>query len=131
MRQQRRQPLLYPPPLLDLAIEALPQVTNRRLVCRNCAVALFDHTLQCPNGLAVIIIPVIRGSCGSNFPDDLPDNTPDIRSIRSDSPGRMSGTCNPPSAGNFPRFCQGDKDADNAVIADLARPVLTADKPLG
>jgi hypothetical protein len=31
----------------------------------------------------------------------------------------------------FSRFCKGDKDADNTIIAGLARPSPTADKALG
>ena len=53
MRQQRRQSLLHPSPLFDFTVESCAEVANRRLVRRNCAVALFEDTLQRANRLAI------------------------------------------------------------------------------
>ena len=97
-------------------------MANRFFVRRNRAIALLEDTLQRPD-----ILPVIRGGHGEGFADDLPDGLPDIRGGYL----RLSGARNLAVSGHFPRLCQGDKDADNPVIADLARPVFAADKPLG
>jgi hypothetical protein len=99
-----------------------PQIANRLFVRRDCALALIEDTLQRPD-----VLPVIRGGHGEGFADDLPDILPDIRS----GCPLMSGARNPAVSADFPRLCQGDKHPDNTVIAGLARPAFTADKPLG
>jgi hypothetical protein len=97
-------------------------MANRFFVRRNCAVALLEDTSQRSD-----ILPVIRGGHGEGFADDLPDDLPDIRGGRP----RLSGTRNPVVSADILRLCQGDKDADNTVIANLARPSPSADKALG
>ena len=77
------------------------------------------------------IIPVIRRSGIGYLADDLPDDTPDIRSRRGGRQGRMSGPRRPLVSADFASLGQGDKDTDNPVVADLTRPVFAADKSLG
>jgi hypothetical protein len=45
--------------------------------------------------------------------------------------GRTSGSQNPAVSADFARLCQGDKYADNAIIAGLSRPFVATDKTLG
>ena len=107
-------------------------MANRFLLLVYRAVPLFG---QCPEPVTfryqvfsllkgADILPVIRGGRRKSFADDLPD-------IREVCLGRTSGASTPTVSTGFAYFSQGDKSADNSVIADLPRPVPAADKTLG
>jgi len=108
--------VLGPPALRFLPLIRIGQLLAQRLD------GAFKGTDSPPVILPDIIPDVRRGRAGY-LADDLPDDTPDIGLCPRRMSTLISGVRYAALSAGFAGLCQGDKDADNAVISGLARPM--------